>query len=325
MSKEKNRRDFLKAVTLTGVALGSAGVAEAGESRKAVVPRRELGKTGAKTSILGLGLGSRFTKPFADNPDAAHEILMTALAHGINYWDTARNYGESEVLIGPSVKENRERIFLVSKSQTRDYDGFMRDLETGLKNLQTDYIDLYHVHNMNPDNDPDLDFIENGAIKAARKAREEGIIRHFGLTGHSGADILMEGINRWDPDVVMSVYPADRPRNGEYEDRLLPLAREQNVGMVAMKAVRHAMNTDWPGTQLIRYAMSLPGIATTIVGLDSMAHLKENIEMASNFTAMTSEERVALSVKVKTDLAHFGDAPWENRKYDDDSANPLWA
>lgn len=291
---------------------------------KTKVPRRKLGETGARTSILGLGLGSMFWKPFGDKPDEAVEILMKAYSYGINYWDTARNYDNSELLVGPAVEKVRDKIFLVSKSPSRDYDGFMRDLETSLKNLRTDHLDLYHLHSMEPEKDTDMDSIEKGAVRAARKAKEEGMIRNFGFTGHSGAAILVEAIERWNPDVVMSTFPADRPDDGKYEDELLPAAKKHKVGMIAMKAFRHARNTDWPPVQLVRYPMSLPGITTTIVGLDTVAHLEENVTMASQFTRMTKEEMASFSSTVKSELATMGDAPWMHPEYQDGVNSSRW-
>ena len=320
MNSQKSRRDFLKKIAVTGAAAASmGGVAALAKETKArpTVPRRVLGKTGAMVSILGLGLGSMYTRPFGDKPDQAEEILYRALSYGINYWDTARSYANSEVLIGPVVEKVRDQIFLVSKSPSRSYDGFKADLETSLNNLRTDHIDLYHIHNLNPANDIDLDMIENGAVKAALEAKEEGVIRNFGITGHSGTAILMEAIRRWDPDALLTIFPADRPENGGYEDKLLPLARDRNMGVIAMKTVRRARETDWPAPQLIRYAMSLPGIATTIVGLDSIAHLDENAAMASNFEPLTSEQLAEMSHIVKSELAGLGAAPWDRPGYQD--------
>jgi len=320
MSTDKSRRDFLKKIAVTGAAVASAGgvTALAKESKaKMIVPRRTLGKTGSEVSILGLGLGSGYTRPFGDNPEDAEKILHRALGYGINYWDTARPYANSEVLIGPVVEKVRDRIFLVSKSPSRSYDGFKADLETSLKNLRTDHLDLYHLHNLNPEADTDLKLIENGAVRAAREAKEQGIIKNFGITGHSGTGILMEGIRRWDPDAILTIYPADRPEDGAYEDKLLPLALERNMGVIAMKSVRRARETDWPAPQLIRYAMSLPGIATTIVGLDSIAHLDENVAMASNFEPLTSSQLAEMSHIVRSELAGLGAAPWDRPGYQD--------
>ena len=320
MSADTSRRDFLKKIVVTGAAVASAGgvTALAGEPKeKVTVPRRTLGKTGAEVSILGLGLGSGYTRPFGENQEGAEKILHRALGYGINYWDTSHTYANSEVLIGPVVEKARDKIFLVSKSPSRDYDGFKADLETSLTRLRTDHIDLYHLHNLNPEADTDLQLIENGAVRAAREAKEQGIIKNFGITGHSGTGILMEGIRRWDPDAILTIYPADRPENGAYEEKLLPLARERNMGVIAMKSVRRARETDWPAPQLIRYAMSLPGIATTIVGLDSIAHLDENVAMASNFTPLTSSQMAEMSHIVKAELAGMGAAPWDRPGYQD--------
>ena len=158
----------------------------------------------APVSILGLGLGSAFTKPHGNDPEAAAAILDRALAHGINSWDTARGYANSEELIGPTVAKRRQEIFLVTKSGRRDYDGFMRDFETSLKNLQTDYVDLMHIWNLRRQGKENLDTIENGAMRAIRKLLDEGAIKHFGITGHSGAAILADAIERFDPDVPFS-------------------------------------------------------------------------------------------------------------------------
>lgn len=318
MSSNKSRRDFLKNLAVTGAALASGNATAAGNDGskpRLLVPRRTLGRTGAEVSILGLGLGSAYYRAFDGQPEAAEEILHRALSYGINYFDTARIYGDSEILIGPAVEKARDEIFLVSKSTSRDYDGFKADLETSLKNLRTDHIDLYHIHMLDPQKDTDVDLIENGALRAARQAKDEGVIKHIGTTGHAGTEILMKAIRRWDLDAILTTFPADRPENGAYEDKLLPLALEHDMGVIAMKSIRRARETDWPAMQLIRYAMSLPGITTTIVGLDSIAHLDENAAMASHFEPLTSAQMVEMSRIVKHELAGLGPAPWDRPGY----------
>lgn len=281
------------------------------------VPHRRLGRTGARVSLLGLGLGSVFTRAFEGKPEETEIILRRAVDLGVNYWDTARAYGPSEVMLGPVVEKLRDRIYLVSKSAERSYDGFKRELEISLRDLKTDHIDLYHIHNLKPSKDTDLDFIENGAVRAAREAREQGIIKNFGITGHSGVEILMEAIRRWDPDALLTVLPVDRPDNGAYEDQLLPLARERDMGIIAMKTVRWARNSDLPGAQLIRYSMSLKGVACAIVGLDSLAHLEENVAMTHNFEPMDTDMMGQMSDFVREELAAIAPAPWTRPGYDD--------
>jgi predicted aldo/keto reductase-like oxidoreductase len=316
-TKDHSRRNFLKKITVGSMAIGAVGTARAGDTAKpARVERRTLGRIGAEVSILGLGLGSAFIKPYENDREAGQALLETALDNGINYFDTAHVYGESEVVIGPVVARRRDEIFMVSKSAERTYDGFKRDLETALKNLQTDRIDLYHLHNFNPEKDTDLGVIEKGAVRAAREARDEGMIGAFGVTGHKGAKILIEAITRWDPDAVLTTFPCNRPDDGRYENELLPLATERKMGVIAMKTVRQARDVDVKGTELIRSAISIPGIHTAIVGLDTSAHLMENVAMVTDFQPMSAVDRESLFQLSKASLAGLT-APWDRPGYED--------
>jgi aryl-alcohol dehydrogenase-like predicted oxidoreductase len=212
------------------------------------------------------------------------------------------------------VERNRERIFLVTKSGGRSYDAFMRDVDESLRLLRTDHIDLLHIWNLPAT--ADLDEIGKGAFRAVRKLKDEKVVSHHGVTGHSGAAILMRAMKRFDPDAVLTVFPCTRDDNGRYEDELLPLARERNMGVIAMKTVRHARNADLKGSDLIRYALSLDGIHSAIVGLDTIAHLRENMEMATAFRPMPADERAQLHQDAIRDLAGIP-TPWEQPGYRD--------
>lgn len=317
------RRDFLKQLGagavlagFTGRAVAATAPSPAGGTVRNPVQRRLLGRLGTEVSILGLGLGSSFTKPFEKDPQGARELLLRALEYGVNYWDTARPYGPSEELIGRVLPAVRDRVFMVSKSANRTYDGFLRDLELSLKSLRTDHLELYHLHNLDPKRDSDLVGIENGAVKAARRAREEGTIKAFGITGHSGAAILAECIRRFDPDAVLTTFPCNRPDDGRYEDDLLPLARERKLGVIAMKTVRFARETDLKGADLIRYALSLDGVHVAVVGVDTAAHLDENAAMAAAFTPLGKGRRSEMSRDARRALAGLT-APWDRPGYCD--------
>lgn len=314
------RRGFLKRVAAGAVVLGAAGRAgaEAGVTNSAAadvkaVDRRTLGRVGAEVSVLGLGLGSAFTKPYVGDPESGRALLRKALTYGINYWDTARDYKGSEEIMGPVVAAHREEIFLVSKTHKRDYDGFMRDLEQSLELLQTDHLDLYHIHQLEPKRDTDLAVIERGAVRAARKARDEGTIRAFGVTGHSSAGLMASAIRAWDPDAVLTIFPCTRPENGRYEEEVLPLARERDMGIIAMKTVRRARGADLKGTDLVRYAMSLKGVHSVIVGLDTEGHLDENARMAADFKPMSGKRRAELhrdAALALRDMPAIWTMPW---------------
>src|SRR5215472_15116284 len=171
MKAGSSRRDFIRR-TLFGGAIASFISRAASPSAKAAsrpVDRRQLGRTGADVSILGLGLGAAFME---QSLGTAHALLESALAKGINYWDTARSYGPSEGMIAPVLERNRNRVFLASKSDARDYDGFKRDLEQSLRVLRTNYIDLYQVHDLRQHELANLSAIESGAVRAARAQSE---------------------------------------------------------------------------------------------------------------------------------------------------------
>lgn len=310
------RRTFLKTSLAVPVAAGLARAVNhpPAADRPGPVDLRPLGRIRTPVSILGLGLGSSFTNLYANNEVEGHALLETALDFGINAWDTARGYGPSERLIGPVVEKHRDRIYLITKSGNRSHDGFLREVETSLRELRTDRLDLLHLWNL-PRN-ANLDEIENGALKAVRRLKEEKVIGHFGVTGHSGAAILVEAVRRFDPDAILTVFPCTRPDRGRYEDELLPLARERNMGVFAMKMVRQARNADLRGPDLVRYPLGLDGIHCAVVGVDTEAHLLENARMATGFKPLTPEESARLTQQANTLLA--GEIPpWERAGYRD--------
>lgn len=322
MEARSSRRDFIRhtlyGAAFTGLLAGLRGRAASisGSAQPGQVDRRRLGHIGADVSILGLGLGAAFMDGYAGNPEAGHALLESALAQGINYWDTARSYGPSEGMIAPVLERNRSRVFLASKSDARDYEGFKRDLDRSLQVLRTDHIELYQLHDLRPRESADLSAIESGAVRAAREAKDQKIIRSFGVTGHSSAGILVECIKRFDPDAVLTIFPCTRPDQGRYEDQLLPLVRARKIGAIAMKTIRYGHQAGLSATELLRCALSLDGVSTVIVGLDTLRHLNENATVASNFRPMKQSGREELSKRANGALAGVL-APWDRPGYFD--------
>jgi aryl-alcohol dehydrogenase-like predicted oxidoreductase len=318
MKPGSSRRDFIRRA-LFGGAIGGLLARTASVSAQTephLVDRRKLGRIGSDISILGLGLGGEFIRGYDRSLETGHSLLESALAKGINYWDTARSYGPSEAMIAPVLTRNREKVFLASKSDSRDYDGFKRDLERSLQVLRTNYIDLYHLHDMQPDELANLGKIESGAVRAARQAKEQKMIRAFGFTGHSGATILVECMKRFDPDAVLTIFPATRPDKGRYEDELLPLARSKKIGVVAMKTIRYGHQANLSAKELLRYALSLDGVHSAIVGLDTLEHLNENAALVSGFKSMKAAGRLQIHQHASRALAGLL-PPWERPGYID--------
>jgi len=315
MRAGSSRRDFIRRTLLGGAIAGliSRAASPSAKAESRPVDRRKLGRTGAEVSILGLGLGAAFME---QSVGTAHALLESALAKGINYWDTARSYGPSEAMIAPVLERNRSRVFLASKSDARDYDGFKRDLERSLQVLRTNYIDLYQLHDLRPDELASLSAIESGAVRAARDAKDQKIIRAFGITGHASAALMIECIKRFDPDTVLTIFLATRPEKGRYEDELLPLARSRNVGVIGMKAIRYGRQARLAPTELLRYTLSLDGVHTVIVGLDSRNRLDEDARVATDFRSMKEVDRFRLHRYVVSVLANV-EAPWDQPGYVD--------
>ena len=320
MEARSSRRDFIRralyGAALTGVLSGISGRATSppGNTQSRQVDRRRLGRVGTDVSILGLGLGAAFMDAYSGNVEAGHALLESALGWGINYWDTARSYGPSEGMIAPVLERNRSRVFLASKSDARDYEGFKRDLDRSLQVLRTDHIELYQLHDLRAGEATNLGSIESGAVRAAREAKDQKIIRSFGITGHSGAGFLVECINRFDPDTALTIFPATRPDRGRYEEEVLALARSRRIGIIAMKTIRYGHSAALRPTELLRYALSLDGVNTVIVGLDSPRHLDENAAVASNFRPMKQARRDELSRHAQRALAGVP-PPWDRPGY----------
>src|SRR5438270_12569724 len=179
-----DRRTFVETFML-----GSAALAANGQSG-ADIPRRPLGRTGLRVSALGIGgyhLGS------ANSDAEATQIINEALDAGVNFFDNAWEYhqGLSEERLGRALKGKRDRAVVMTKVCThgRDRNVAMRQLEESLMRLQTDHLDVWQIHEVIYENDPDLIFAPNGAAEALLQAKQQGKVRFLGFTGHKSPAI----------------------------------------------------------------------------------------------------------------------------------------
>jgi hypothetical protein len=175
------------------------------------LPKRLLGQTGQLVTVFGLG-GASARTPLSNGPqEKAVEIIERALALGVGYFDTAVTYGNgrSETALGEVAKTRRKEMFIASKSDARDYDGAMRELEGTLKRLQTDHLDLWQQHRASTvERDTTPFFAENGAHKALRKMKDEKVVRFLGVTGHHRTDVLADWLKRFDFDTLLATVNA---------------------------------------------------------------------------------------------------------------------
>ena len=259
------------------------------------IPRRRLGKTGLEVTILGLG-GEGVLRTFGHEKEA-YRLINRALDLGVTYFESARAYSGSESYYGLALKERREEIFLTSKSHARDKKGALAHLHETLRNMKTERLDLWQVHDVRADEEIEEIFGRGGAIEAFREARERGLVRFIGVTGHHDPLIIRRCIERFDFDtVLLPVNPAE-PHHKSFIDQVIPLAVERGVGIVAMKVYfRGAAARIAPGKLdlFYRYALSHP-VTTAVIGCDSIAQLEENVRFASSFTSLTEDEKTMLS------------------------------
>lgn len=351
-TSDQSRRNFLRLGTAAAAAVAAnavAGTAHAATASPApggaakpapaaspdrhfnaataeAMPTRNLGKTGFKVGIFGLGGQSLLER--GRQSDLAIPLIERALDLGVNYLDTSAIYGGperwSERYIGEVMKKRRAQAFLNSKTKERTRDGSLRMLEASLKLLQTDHLDSWQLHDIGTMSDVDECFAKGGAMEALIQAKEQGMVKNLGLTGHFRPDSLIEAIRRFPFDtILLAINAADR-FDHPFATELIPLAVEKQMGIVGMKLTgrRRILSSyvppseedqkhSWEGSAVIArrpgtldmreamyYALTLP-ISTAIVGVDNLEQLEENVRLARDFTPLSDAQMAAIAGKTE--------------------------
>jgi len=222
---------------------------------------------------------------------------------GVNYFDTSPIYNSSEEYCGKAMVGWRDKIFLASKTDKRDRDGSLRELEKSLKRLKTDYLDLWQIHHLDTMDEVNQTTRKSGALEALIEMKEQGVIKHIGVTSHSHPPLLVEMMKRHPFDTVLCpVNPGDMAMDPPFIKTVLKEAKKRNVGVVGMKVFAQGflfhpkgVTTAW---EPITYALS-QDISTIVVGIDTIAQLEENIAIAKNFTTMDKKIQRELEEKTK--------------------------
>jgi aryl-alcohol dehydrogenase-like predicted oxidoreductase len=261
------------------------------------LPQRVLGSTRASVTMLGLG-GEGVLRTFGYEREA-QAVIEAALEAGITYFETARAYSGSEAYLGKSLNGHRDRIFLTSKSHGRTRDEAEEHLAITLRNLNTDHLDLWQVHDVRTKRDLEELTAPGGALEVFRWAKEEGYARFIGVTGHHDPDILRQALKLYDFDtVLLPVNPAE-PRAQSF----LPLAREaldQGLGVIGMKVLARGLVSQLdlaPIKDYVQYALSQP-VSLVVIGCDTPDHVQEVAAAARDFTTMSAESQRQLEEAV---------------------------
>ena len=259
------------------------------------IPKRKLGKTGVDVTILGLG-GEGVLRTYGYEREA-DDLINRAIDLGINYFESARAYSGSESYYGRSLRERRKEIFLTSKSHARNKKGALLHLQETLRNMKTDHLDLWQVHDVRTEEEIEEIFGPNGALEAFVEAKDKGLVRFIGVTGHHDPLITKRCLQRFDFDTVLiPVNPAE-PAYKSYLTEVIPSAKKKGMGVVGMKAYFRGFADKLPWVEtmepLFRFALSQP-ITTAVIGCDDVEQLEENVKLAESFSPMTEREILEL-------------------------------
>lgn len=255
------------------------------------VPTTTFGKTGVKVSVIGQR-GARMDLHPDVQAAAAHVRRVYDL--GVTYFDCARSYwdGRSEEAYGIGLQGVRKDVFLTTKTHARTAKGAVQDLETSLRLLKTEYVDLWQVHNVQSRDDIDQILSPGGAIEAFEAAKEAGKCRFIGCTGHYDPEALaalLGACDQWDT-VLMPIHAADHAYLS-FEETALPAAAERGVGVQAMKIFGKAfLLRSLNPTECLRYALSQPGVHVAVCGAGTQGQMEDNIRAVQDLSKMTPEE-----------------------------------
>jgi len=243
---------------------------------------RVLGKTNLKVNEIGLG-GIPIQ---GTNKQIVKSMIKTMCDEGVNFIDTARGYTNSEELLGEGIKGVREKFILATKSMSRTYEGMKKDIETSLEKLQTSYIDLYQMHNVQL-----MDDIK-GAYEALEEAKQQGKVKHIGLTTHSVEVLQREAVlNRF--ETLQFPYNIIESQ-GEV---LFEEANKKNIGIIVMKPLAGGSLDD--ADLALKYILNNKNISVVIPGMESVEQILQNNSVKAG--GITDEEALKIE-KIRKEL-----------------------
>jgi aryl-alcohol dehydrogenase-like predicted oxidoreductase len=291
-----------------------------------MIPKQEFGRTGHRSTrtIFGAAALSRVTQ---EEADGALDIL---LEYGVNHIDTAAMYGDAELRIGPWMAEHRKRFFLATKTVERTRDGAREQLEQSLERLRVDRVDLLQLHHLVDEEAWEVAMGPDGALAAAIEAREQGLVRFIGVTGHGTrvADMHLRSLELFDFDSVLLPYNFTLMQSPDYAaafEKLLVQCRERNVAVQTIKSVARRRWEGDPGPRAtwyepiedplaleraVRWVLSRPGVFLNTVG--DLEVLPRVLEAAANLEPPASQQEMEgdvarLEMKPLFIRGHYGE------------------
>ncbi|UCD00371.1 MAG: aldo/keto reductase [Phycisphaerales bacterium] len=299
-----DRREFLKRAGCAGLALAAMQQPLRAQSSDAL-PKRVLGRTKEKVSILGLG-----TAPVGEGPPNVEEgirIFSEAIDRGVTYIDTARIYGNAEEILGHIIPKRRDKLFVVSKVSTDNGTRAQQSLNISLRQLKTDYLDLVHIHSIGSKN-IDRVLAQYGVLEYLLKAKERGTIRFIGMSGHNRPSNFVRMLQTDQIDVLMCVMNYADRNIYDFESKVLPEAKKRNVGCAAMKVyagIKGGFRNHRSGyvgcatepaylPHALAYALDLEQVSVAVVGPYTVEQSIQNVEFARKYIPLSQSQRALL-------------------------------
>jgi predicted aldo/keto reductase-like oxidoreductase len=326
-----SRRKFIRSTLGTGLIVAGSGLLPSWAMARTKKPKTSydpkglptavLGKTGVRIPRIACGLGSRFCS--IEKNDAAIRLLNYALDNGLYYWDTAWAYENtnlgitSEERIGEVVKSRRDEIFLSTKVTSRDPNEAMRQIETSLKRLKTDHLDMLKVHDVQTPSDVDAISTKGSLIDILPRLKEQGITRFIGFSGHTEAAALKLMAEKGIFDSMLMAMNHYGGNKEQRQEQVIPAAKAQGMGVMLMKVVRPRETVrELDPKDLIRYALSLNGPDGIVLGMDSLDVVNSNLEILRNFKPMDETRMKEIALQL-TPYYNHQNLPWMTPGYHD--------
>ncbi len=326
-----DRRLFLKSAAAATL-VSSLGKRLAHASENAAIPTRTLGRSGEKVSIVGLG---GYHIGMQSDEQESIRIIRAGLDGGINFLDNCWDYngGESEIRMGKALRDGyRQKAFLMTKIDGRTKKAAAEQLDESLRRLQTDHVDLLQFHEVIRDTDPDRVFASGGGMEAVLEAKKQGKVRYIGFTGHKSPEIHLKMLetafaHQFTFDAVQMPLNVMDAHFDSFEKKVLPVLVQHGIGVLGMKPMGDKLilnsKTATP-IECLHYAMNLP-TSVVITGCDSLKILKQALDAARSFKAMSSSEVATLLAKT---APAAGKGEFERYKishdFDGTYKNPQW-
>jgi predicted aldo/keto reductase-like oxidoreductase len=324
-----DRRSFLK--TASAVTVITSLNRKLSRAADMDMPRRTLGRSGEKVSIIGIG-GYHLGRP---SEQEAIRIVRTALDNGVNFLDNCWDYngGVSEERMGKALRDGyRQKAFLMTKIDGQTKNAATRQLDESLRRLQTDHVDLLQFHEVIRDTDPARILGPGGGLEAVLEAKRQGKMRYIGFTGHKNPDIHYKMLEtafarNFTFDAVQMPLNVMDAHFESFEKKVLPVLVEHGIGVLGMKPMGDAIilqSKTVTAVECLHYAMNLP-TSVVITGCDSMEILQQAFDAARSFKPMGKQEVATLLAKTAAASAKGEFELYKtSHNFDGTFRNPQW-